>query len=732
MDWEEERGGRFSLERCLSAVRRRLLLIGVIALTAAAVAGAVAAMLPSRYEASAFVQVDPRRKSISNLEGVISDLPSTHTTVESEVEIIRSRTIALKVIDILGLRDDPEFGGRPAGASQAAAPTNPVAAADPIQGLLEASQPGETEPERDAVAAAFLGRLKVTRVRVTLLLEIKFASGDPVKAARIANTIAEVYLKDQVEEKQRAAGYASELLERKIEDLKSRAEQAERRVEEFKAQNNIFDSSGAILSEKELTQQMAQTMDQRNATAAAKVKYEQVQKLMASGEGINSIAEVLQNPGISARKDALAAATRKEAELETRYGPKHPEMMKIRAEVSEAAAQLNAEIQRVLANLKNEYEVAIEKDRELNGNFSSLKAQQAQTREAGVTLVALQREATTEKQLLEALLARYKQTNETQDLQLPDSRIVERAAVPLSANWPKRKLIVMLAFLGGLGFGIALALALEFFTRGIVHAEDVEHSLQLPHLSSIPAVAAQGAGAKGSLRLLRMILAEPRSAFTEAIRSARREIDARARPGVPRIILVASSLANENADVIASNLAHQYAALGQKVLLVDADLRRATLTKRLVPSAGTGLLEVLARNLDFETAVLRDATTNLNFLPAMRESSLDVANPEMLASARMAAVFTFMKRQFDAIIVSAPPLLPVVDSRLLADHADQIVFVMTWKSTPKELARRALKLLGYSQDKVAGVILNQVDPIELHNRVAVAGAPMLPLSRQAA
>jgi uncharacterized protein involved in exopolysaccharide biosynthesis/Mrp family chromosome partitioning ATPase len=637
---------------------------------------------------------------------------------------------------MLGLRNDPEFGGGGTDAEHDG-PTdaaNRAIAADPIQGLLEGASSGTTEPTRDAVAAEFLSRLKVTRVRVTLLLEIKFSSTDAEKAAKIANAIAEVYLRDQVEEKQRAAGYASDLLERKIEELKRRAEQAERRVEEFKAENNIFDSSGAILSEKQLTQQMSQTMDQRNATAAAKVKYEQVQKLMASGEGINSIAEVLQNPGISSRKDALAAATRKEAELETRYGPKHPEMMKIRAEVAEAAAQLNAEIQRVLANLKNEYEVAIEKDRELNTNFTSLKEQQAQTREAGVTLVALQREANTEKQLLEALLSRYKTTNETQDLQLPDSRIVERATVPLSPSSPKRKQIMILAVLAGLGLGIAVALALEFFTRGIVRSEDIEHTLQLSHLSSIPAIAARQStgGANASLRTLRMILAEPRSAFTEAIRAARREIDARAKPGTPRIILVASSLASEDADIIASNLAHQYAALGSKVLLVDGDLRRAALTKRLVPSAMTGLLEVLNRNIDFETAVLRDATTNLNFMPAMRDSSLDISSPEMLASARMAAVFTFMKRQFDTIVVCAPPLLPVVDGRLLADHADQIVFVMSWKSTPKELARRALKLLGYSQGKVAGVILNRVDPSELTVPHMPAGEPVLTMSRQAA
>jgi Mrp family chromosome partitioning ATPase len=129
-----------------------------------------------------------------------------------------------------------------------------------------------------------------------------------------------------------------------------------------------------------------------------------------------------------------------------------------------------------------------------------------------------------------------------------------------------------------------------------------------------------------------------------------------------------------------------------------------------VPKAAKGLYDVLVRGIEFETAVLRDATTGLHLLPAMREAPLEAINPGLLASARMAAVFTFMKRQYDTIIVSAPPLLPVVDGRLLADHADRIVFVMSWTSTPKQLARRALKALGASRQRIAGVIMSGSDP----------------------
>lgn len=167
-------------------------------------------------------------------------------------------------------------------------------------------------------------------------------------------------------------------------------------------------------------------------------------------------------------------------------------------------------------------------------------------------------------------------------------------------------------------------------------------------------------------------------------------------------------LPGEGAEVIASNLAHHYALTGQRVLLVDGDLRRAPLTRQLAPQRTNGLLDVLVRGQSIESAILHDAATGLHFLPAMSPAPLETARPELLASRQMAVAVHAMTGQFDIIILDAPPLLPVVDGRILADYADQIVFVMTWRRTPRQLARRALQTLGFNHDKVAGVVVNAV------------------------
>lgn len=730
MDHERPEGGQggggFGLDRMLSAVRRRLRIVAAVPVLALALSIAFVMTLPNRFDASAVVQIDPRKKSISNLEGVISELKADAATVESEVEIIRSRAIALKVISILDLRNDPEFS-RPSLWSRAfaafglkdpdmpepsgdAGTRGPTVNSDPITGYLGPELPGQTRPARDEVAVAFAERLKVTRVRTTLLIDIRFSAEEAVKAAKIANTIAEVYLAEQLNAKHEVANHASKLLEQKLETLKQQLSERERRVAQYKAVNNIFDTEGQILGEKQLARLMEQTVVARNTTAEARAKYELAERLAERGDSTAGIADVLQSHTVRLLKEQLAKATGKEAELATRYGQKHPEMQKVRAEVVEAESQLTAEIERLVTNLKNEYVVAQQREAELTESLDRLKSDEAQSKEAGVDLKDLQREAETSRALYEALLTRYKQTVETQSLQLPDARIVEQADAPLFPASPKRKQIVAISTIGGGALGLAIAILLEFLTLGIGRPADVERVFELAHLASLPtAETADIPASADPLRAVRLMVADPMSSFAEAIRALRREVDVRRAHDQPRVIQVATSLPNEGSTIVASNLAHHYALTGARVLLMDCDLRRAHLTRQLAVGRRGGLAEVLARTLPCENAILSEPSTGLNFLPANGSAPAHRSPPELLASADMARLLAELKQEFDVIVIDAPPLLPVLDGRIVADHADQIVFVMSWRRTPKNIARRALSSLGFNQSKLVGIVVNEVD-----------------------
>jgi capsular exopolysaccharide synthesis family protein len=719
----EDEGGP-GLQDLLAVARRRWRLIGGSSVLLASAAAGIVLMLPNRYEASATVQIEQRAKKLLNIDNVISDLKADTATVESEVEVIRSKAIVNRVIEALQLRSDPEFT-EPAGirnwleqlglarkvsfASERRTDPQAGAARDEVADFLGRDRRGGAEPERDAVGHAFEGRMKAARLRNTLLIEVRFSSADPVKAARIANAITDAYITSQIEAKTRAVEQANALIDDKMRALRDKLAEAERRIERFKAANNIFDADGQLLSDRQVAREMEALVLARNHTAQAKARYEQARRMMLLGEGNDSIADVLQSHTVRQHRDELTKAMRREAELATKYGPKHPEMQRVQADIAKAQAELTAEVNKIIKNLKTEFEVAAERERQLATSLELAKGESSLSKEKQWELKELEREANANKQLFEALLARSKQTSEMLGTELPDARIVEPADVPLYPASPKRKQIVLLALLAGLGLGLAAAMTIEMLAPGIGSPEDVERGLDLAFLSSLPHLKRQGDGFASSCGSIRLTVSDPLGVVAEEIRRLKHKLDNGRRTGPARVVLVVSSLPGEGKTVVASNLAHHHAMCGSRVLLVDADLRLARLSHQLGMTGQPGLLDCLQRSFPAEQAIVRDATTGLRFLPAMSGADGRAPAAEILASAAFAATLARLRGQFETIVIDAPPVLPVVDARILAGLADQIVLVMTWRKTPKPLVRRALKLLGANAHRIAGVVVNHVD-----------------------
>lgn len=734
---QENRESEFGLADVLAVLKRRGKLVALLVVVATIVTAAVVYVLPNRYEASATVLVDPRKRTIVNVEQVVADLRVDTPTIESEVEVLRSASVAMRVIDALRLREDPEFNAPgPVKSALMRAGLARGPSSEPPNVLAAAESPAfegidrllAVEPERDELLAGFLDRLKVQRVRNTFLIEIRFSSVSPVKAAKVANAIAEAYVKEQLEAKTKAAESAMKVLEERLGTLTLKLREAEQRVEMYKAENNIFDAEGQLLSEKQLARAMEQTVQARTVTAEARAKYEQILRMRERGESRSTIADVLQSHTVRLLKDNLSKISRREAELVTRYGPKHPEMAKVRAELSDAQTALNTEVDQIIANLKTEYEVALERERTIGRALAQHKDQQIVSKDAGVRLRELEREASTSRAVHEAFLARYKQTAETLGLQQPDARVVEAAAVPLKPVGPKRKQMVLMAFAASLMLGFGLAFVYEMAQPGIKRTDEVERALEVVHLASLPDLARGGPGSVTALKALRQMATAPTSVFAEAIRTARHEIDARRWSAGPRLILVAGSVEGEGSSVVAANLAHAYATGGVRTVLIDANLRKPVLSHELLPDRRGGLGEHLGGLLKLDDVLLRDPAIGLCFLPAHAGIMPGPSPAEALASDRMQRLLGQLRERFDVIIVDVPPILPVVDARVMADQADQIVLVMGWRSTPRQLVRRAVHAFGPNMHKIAGVVLNRVDADGLAelDGVKAAAEPRLP------
>ncbi|KAB2851343.1 MAG: AAA family ATPase [Hyphomicrobiaceae bacterium] len=707
----EERQAEVSLGDILAMMRRRLWLIIAVTVAATAVAVAFAYSLTPIYEASATVLVDNRKKAVLNpFEQVMNELPADTPTVESEVELIRSNGVMLAVIEELKLREEAEFSGgekkgnsllKALGLAQEAAPERKL-------------HQNPDKPDRDEVLAEFATRLKVQRKRNSYLIEVSFASQSAVQSARIVNAVVNAYIKSQLEAKMKQAGMAAEWLAEKLERMRLAAVAADHRVAEFKSKNTLIDTEhGQRLDDKELARLLEQAVLARTQVAEARAKYEQVQRLMKTPGARAAIADVLDSHTVRMLKDQLVKATRREAELVTRYGDRHPELIKARAEVRDVEIKIDLEVDQIVANYKSAYEVAATRERTLTQNLEKLKLNQAMTNDVTVRLKDLEREAHSARQVYEAFLTRYKNTVEQQTMQYGDSRITETATTPLNPASPKRKKIMLLGFAGGLGLALLLAFALEMMQPGLARPEDFEAATKLAHLASVPKLEEVGklGETAAALRRNRLIVVEPEAQFCEAIRALRHALDRRSSQGKRRVIMVTSALPHEGKSAITSNLAHHYSLSGARTLLIDGDLRRASLTRSLCTGAqDVGLLESLLHRMPVEEAILVDESTGFCFLPAHGASPPRVSVPEVLASVSLKGMLDRLRDQFDIIMVDCPPVLPVVDARIVADHVDQIAFLMRWKKTPKELARRAIRNLSGNGEKLAGLIVNEVDP----------------------
>lgn len=730
-DDEESAGaGAFGIGEILATVQRYLwLILALGALTAAAVA-TFSLTLPNRYEAVATVQVDPRAKRITNIEGVLSDLKTDNPTMESEVEIIRSRSITLRVIESLKLREHPEFTGQifnlhrlmvasglrqqplqranrpPDADATAAGPVHPRRSFPTDPG----TEAGAIEPERDAVSSAFDSRLKISRIRNSLLMEIRYVTADPVLSARIANAIASTYIRSQIEAKIQATESASELLEDKLTGLREKVAEAERRIEQFKVEYKMFDTDGRPVDATQLQREMELITAARNRTAEARTRYDQARRMMLQGESQDTVSEVMQSITIRTLRDELSKVARRQAELASKYGPRHPEMEKVQAELAKAQSELASEVGKIIRSLKTELEVATEREQQQAQRLEAIKEQISATKDKQWLLRQLERDAAANKTLYENILNRSKQTEETAGLQTADARVVTEANVPLTPAGPRRMLMTLAGAAAGLGIGLGLAFLIEFSSGGLSRPEDVVRRLHTAHLASLPWLRRDADGVASSLHALRAMITVPDGPIADAIRTIRHEIDNRRRDSRSRIVLVTSSKAREGKTFVAANLALHYAMTGQRALLIDADFRQRELSQTLGLTGAPGLIDVLAGTIPAHAAVFKDTNSGLHVMAAAHVGGMGNTAPEALAGNRLLPVLRHLQNHYDIIVLDSAPLLPIVDTRLIADAADHIALVATWRETPVALLRRAIKCLGANESKLSGIVINRMNP----------------------
>jgi capsular exopolysaccharide synthesis family protein len=556
-----------------------------------------------------------------------------------------------------------------------------------------------------------LGRLDAEREGESYALSIKFTSTDPLKAARLANQAAALYVQEQLSAKQTAVARAADWLSGRLTDLRDRLLQSENAIATFKAENELIDSQGVTLNSAQLTALHSQLIETRAQRAERESKLGLLRQVRGGGAGFESISEILSSPVIAHLKTLQTELLRQEAQLKQEYGPRHPKIIQLDAEEQKLADKIYREVQNIIGAFESEVSFLRNRERALEESLEQAKQSVAVGQRAEVQLAELQREAESNRELYKALLNRYKKLTEQQDTIEAGAEVISTAPVPNGPSFPQPKLILAVGFTSSLIVAGLLALIAESLGSGLRSTRQVEQALGVSCLSHVPQIKA-----KDDCPPHQYPARKPRSAYAEAIRAVHVGLQFAQMDRPPRVILVTSSLPGEGKTTLALSLAASAAAAGHQTIILDLDLRHPSVRSATgQPLTAPGLVELVTGDARFEDAIYTDpAQPNLDMLTVRRNP----INPcDVLASKQMAQLISKLRSRYKLIVLDMPPILGITDAKIAMHLADAVLFVVRWGKTKAEVAENGIGALRECRAPIAGAVLTQVD-MDAHARGA--------------
>lgn len=686
-----------------SIVKRKVAIVG-FALMVALVAAAVVLAITPIYRATTAILIETGRTNVVAIDDVYSGVSQSREYVQTQLEIIKSRQVAVRTIVALKLWDHSEFNPRQ---------TEPgvINNVKTLLGMEDemAADAWTEELLVNAVLEKFESRRTIELVRLSQLVKVHFESADPNLAARVANELARQYIESDLNARYEMTRQASSWLQERLADLKTNLTESERKLQEYRDKAGILDTKGIAQSGagQQISDINQRLIEARIRLAETETAYRQISKASKDTD-FSDIPAVLRNPSVSEAKRAQGDSERKFSEVSQRYGFEHPRFLAAKSELEASTANLKRQVDSVVASLTREYEVA-------QGTIRALESTLGQTR-AGVQnlnrkefeLGVLEREAQANRDMLSLFINRAKETSAASDLQSTVARVVDAAVAPEKPIKPKKTQIVLIALVLGLMVGALVALLMEQLDRTLKTTDDVERKLGAPLLTTLPLLsAADGTRAQSS----HLFLDQPNSMFAEAIRTARSGVLLSAIDEPHRVVLVTSTLPGEGKSTFAVNLAMAHAKT-QRTLLIDADMRRPTLAKAFdLPPASLGLSDLVAGTVQSDQCLLKLEKTELTVLTS---GSLPPNPLELLSSERFAQTLEKLKTHFDIIIIDSPPIELVSDALMISVHATGVIYVAKAFETPTTMIKKGLERLRRANGPLMGVVLNQFDFVQAH------------------
>lgn len=702
----QEQGGLLDLRQFVNILKRRYAVILGTTVLVTLLSVIVVLQLTPRYTAEAAVMLDTRKTHIVDIKAVLAGLESDTAVVRSEVEVLRSPDLTARVVDKLHLADNPLINHALAtpGFWDRIHPIDFVTGLFSRRDKTPSSDPQSAAAQRlNDLVRSTRGALSVVNDGRSYVIKIQYESVDPALAAKIANAYADQYLLNQLDSKYAATKRATDWLNQQIGELRDKVRTTDEAVQRFRAEHRLTEASkGVTIAGQQLSELNSQLIIATSDRAQKEAQLREAQSALKDGGGGGSDAggQVLASPLIQNLTMQEAQAMRDEAELATRYLPAHPAMLKARAQVRDIKSKIHEEVGKIVRGMTNDVNAARAREAALRASLQQLQGTIGTQDVSQIQLRELEREADANRTLYENFLNRFKQTSAQEDIQQPDAQLVTRARVPTAPSFPRKTLFIQAALVAALGLGVLLALFLERLDNGFRNGEQIEKLAGLPFLGLVP-------GLPMTRRPQDLVLQQPISSYSEAIRAIRTAMQFTNVDDPPKIVQITSALPAEGKTVFAVSVARSLARSGGRALLVDCDFRRPSVHKLLgAPRDALGLVAMFRDGVDPQQLIRTDADSGLHYITA----GDDTANPQdLLGSQRMKNFLESMRPNYELIVVDTPPVLAVSDALVLSHHVDATLFLIRWEQTPRPIALGALQTFRAQGGRLAGAALARVN-----------------------
>lgn len=670
------------LRKIWSAIwRHRLLVMAIVAVTVAIGVLALFLVHPT-YRASASVEIEDQAVKVLGTEDVqpASSGQDTDRLLQTQIDILKSRSLAERVADGLNLAGNDRF-------------------------LAAEGVKPKANIKREQVIQALMDNLVVDLPRNSRVVPIQFDSASPALAATIANSYADNLIAGNLQRHYDTSSYSKDFLQNQLTLTKGRLEQSERALLDYARSAGIVDPSAGIGDPNDPNNNAphsltsANLIDLNQSLAAAKANRIQAQGRwqQAQATPLMSLPDVLANP-------AIQQMAQRRAELEAQYQedlqhrmPDHPVVKQELAAIQSLDKQKNALATGIRNSIENQYKTAVAQEAELAGTVDQLKGATLQEQSLGIRYNILKREVDTNRELYNALLQRYKEVSAEAGVTSNNISVIDRADPPLLPVSPNPKINIALSLLAGLVLAMAAVAALETFHDGVRAPDEVEQRFGLPLLGVIPRLKGPAAPQ----------LVDRSSEISEAYQTVRASVELSSDKGAPRTLVVTSSREGEGKSTTALAMARDAATAGRKVLLIDADMRRPSVHTLLGIQKIPGLSNMLTQQLPASTVIHKTDTEGLFVMPAGPKPP---SPAELLGGAGFRALLTYLKDEYDQIIIDSPPVLGLADAPRLASIVDGTLVVMEANRSHRGAITAAMRRLAAARANIIGAVLVKFDP----------------------